>query len=393
MLITDDYSWDAYAFESAIEGMCSQLKEIPSERIAFWGKNRPEVVFLFFALWKLKKIACPLNTRLPSYQEATARLGATFFEPSLPTLQPPTPWHVEENTLATMLFTSGSSGLPKIAVHTFGNHLYNALGSQALTPLSPSDCWHLSIPLFHVGGIGIIVRCYLARCSISLCTTPYTATHLSLVPTQLFRLLQHKTPLPRLKTLLLGGAPCPFPLENISLPVVPTYGMTETSSQIATGGKILPHCQVKITPDHEIVVKGKTLFQGYLTPEGGLDLPLDEEGWFHTNDLGKWNSEGKLEVTGRKDNLFISGGENIQPEEIELLLKRHLAVEEAVVIPKPDVEFGMRPIAFLRPLCSLEEVRKALLPLVPKYKIPLEVLPLPEETGLKIDRKKIRPLA
>jgi len=368
-------------FEAHVEGMCRQLKNFPYDKVAFWAHTTPEVVYLFFAIWKLGKIACPLSTRLPSCHEALERLGTELFTPQQIEPQSPTPWDWNENNLATMLFTSGTSGTPKIACHTIGNHLYNARGSPI--PLTPDDCWLLSLPLFHVGGIAILFRCYLAHARIAISSG--NITHLSLVPTQLQRLL--KEPLPNIKYILLGGAPLP----SIETPwnVVPTYGMTEMSSQIVTDGRVHPYAELKLAPDGEILVKGKTLFQGYYDKSHGITLPLDAEGWFATKDLGKWAINGKLEITGRKDNLFISGGENIQPEEIEAELRKIDGVTEAIVVAIPDPEFGARPVAFLNQLSSLEILKSRL----PKYKIPIRVFLLPKEGGFKRDRKALAVLA
>lgn len=368
-------------FEANIEGMCRQLESFPHKKVAFWAHTTPEIVYLFFAIWKLGRIACPLSTRLPSCEEALERLGTELFTPEQIKPETPTLWEWKEDNLATMLFTSGTSGTPKIACHTIGNHLYSARGSPI--PLGPDDCWLLSLPLFHVGGIAILFRCYLARARVSI--VPEKVTHLSLVPTQLQRLI--KKPLPNIKYILLGGAPLP----SIKTPwnVVPTYGMTEMSSQIVTGHVIHPYAVLKLAPDGEILVKGKTLFQGYYDKSKGIELPLNEDGWFPTKDLGRWTINGKFDVIGRKDNLFISGGENIHPEEIEAELRKIDGITEAIVVPVPDPEFGARPVAFLDQLCSLEVLKSRL----PKYKIPIKLFILPKENGLKRDRKRLAVLA
>lgn len=374
-------------FEARVEGMCAQLKNFPHDKVAFWAHTTEEVITLFFAIWKLRKIACPLNTRLPSCQPALERLETELFTPQMPEPITPTPWDWDENNLATMLFTSGSSGTPKIACHTIGNHLYNAKGSPI--PLKPGDRWLLSLPLFHVGGIAILFRCYQAKAGIAIGSNYDGITHISLVPTQLKRLLENKTELPDLKYILLGGAPLP----QLDTPwrVIPTYGMTEMSSQIATDGKIHPYAELKLAADGEISVKGKTLFQGYYN-EGKIEIPL-EEGWFATKDLGRWTADEKLEIIGRKDNLFISGGENIQPEEIEAELKKITGIYQAVVVPVDDDVFGARPVVFLDKLYSLEEIQVVLKDKLPKYKIPIKIFLLPETGNFKHSRKELATLA
>lgn len=184
-------------------------------------------------------------------------------------------------------------------------------------------------------------------------------THLSLVPTQLWRLLAQgfDPSRTRVRELLLGGAAIPAPLVNrltaLGLEPKVSYGLSEMGSQVCTGqpcaagvvGRPLPGREVCIRQG-EICVRGETLFAGYFR-EGELVRPLDEEGWFHTRDKGRLTPGGDLVVEGRLDNLFISGGENIQPETIEQRLVDHPAVAQALVVPVPSDEWGHRPAAFI----------------------------------------------
>jgi o-succinylbenzoate---CoA ligase len=154
--------------------------------------------------------------------------------------------------------------------------------------------------------------------------------------------------------------------------------------ELRTSGRPLPHREVGISSDGEILVRGETLFAGYV--EGAaIDRPLDADGWFHTGDLGGLSENGYLGVMGRKDNLFVSGGENIQPEEIEEALSNLEGVEEAVVVPIPDPEFGTRPVAFVRmPDATVEGemLTRALEAVLPRFKIPVAFHGWPEEGGL-----------
>jgi O-succinylbenzoic acid--CoA ligase len=161
------------------------------------------------------------------------------------------------------------------------------------------------------------------------------------------------------------------------------------SSQVVTGkpvdaktpcAKVLPYRQMRIASDGEILVKGETLFKGYGTGTR-LHLPLTSDGWFQTGDLGVVDAKGCLTVLGRKDNMFISGGENIQPEEIEKALLAIKGVEQAVVVPKEDKEFGYRPVAFVKfhgqaidPAHLTDILKKEL----PRFKIPDIFYPWPK---------------
>jgi O-succinylbenzoic acid--CoA ligase len=316
---------------------------------------------------------------------------------------------------STVVFTSGSSGVPKAALHTFGNHFFSARGSNTNIALAPGDRWLHSLPLYHVGGLSIVFRCLLAGATVVLPEPGVSpseaigdATHVSLVSTQLLRLLREgRFEARRLRAILLGGGPVPVSLVHEAagrgLPVHTSYGLTEMASQVTTtppgasheelrtSGRPLPHREVGISGDGEILVRGETLFAGYV--EGDvIDRPLDADGWFHTGDIGELSENGYLRVLGRKDNLFVSGGENIQPEEIEQALSSLEGVEEAVVVPIPDPEFGARPVAFVRMADGIvegETLARALEKVLPRFKVPVAFHGWPEGAGLggmKVDR-------
>jgi O-succinylbenzoic acid--CoA ligase len=384
MLMTDQFTWDHATFEDYVEGMCRQIETFPHQRVAFWAASTPEVILTLFACWKVGKIACPLSPRLPSANQALIELETELFTPAMP--EPETPRNTEWDLsrVGILLFTSGSMGHPKIACLTLGNLVSSAIGSYDFIPLEPNDRWALTLPLFHVGGLGILFRSYLAKSFVLLSSNWEQATHLSLVPTQLYRLLKNPSEMPLLKTILLGGAPLP----DLETPwnVLNSYGMTEMSSQIITDHRVHPYAEVKIADDQEIWVRGLVLFQGYYE-KGNIVLPL-KDGWFQTKDLGRWEN-GRFKVIGRKDNLFISGGENIQPEEIEEVIRRVCGLSEAVIVPMPDVEFGARPVVFLKEPVPLEQLQEMLQEHLPKYKIPIKIFELLEQTGLKTNRKAL----
>jgi O-succinylbenzoic acid--CoA ligase len=215
---------------------------------------------------------------------------------------------------------------------------------------------------------------------------------------------------------LLGGSAIPRTLIEqsltLSLNLYLSYGLTEMSSQVATGKvteagkscvKILPYRQLRISDEGEILVKGEVLFKGYVTGTK-LHLPFCDviasgakqspnSGWFATGDMGQIDPQGCLTVTGRRDNMFISGGENIHPEEIEKALLGIKGITEAVVVPKQDNEFGHRPMAFIKyggePLPE-DYLVKCLQADLPRFKIPTAFHPWPEHLvsqGIKISRQ------
>ena len=270
----------------------------------------------------------------------------------------------------TLLFTSGTSGHPKIACLSEESLWMSAGQVNQAVNLTSGDLWRLHLPLFHVGGIAILYRCLLARATISL--KKITPTHISLVPTHLYRLLQKGETIAS-KCALIGGAPVPPSLiqqaKDKGIPVVEAYGMTEMCSTIAIDGDVLQNCKIALLETQEICVGGTTLFKGYFTKGAPLYLPLNTNGLFATGDLGKWESE-QLKILGRKDRLFFSGGENIHPEEIENALLEIPGVMQAAVLPLSDPEYGARPIAFVETSLSAAVLQAALRERLSGIKIP-----------------------
>lgn len=424
-----------------IDHISCQLSSLTkSGSVAIWGSNSSDYLLLLSALWLRSQTAFPLNTRLPvnqlnnllnraecdlliSLEESPPDFAAeTILLSELPADISGTNNYSDHP--ATHLATSGSSGTPKIAVHSLDNHYYSALGSNTNIPLQPGDRWLLSLPLYHVGGIAIWMRCLLAGASVYVpgekeklvdILLKQHVTHLSLVSTQLQRLLEEPSVIPKLrqlKAILLGGSAIPQPLlqrcTDEQLPVHTSYGSTEMSSQITTtgvgenvltSGKLLQHRELRIAEDGEILVGGKTLFSGYLE-DGEVEPAVDTDGWFHTRDSGYLDADGNLIVTGRMDHMFISGGENIQPAEIEKALESLPEIIRAIVVAVDDREFGKRPVAFiqLKPNSELNEdlIKENLRNTLAGYKIPKSILPLPTEilaTGLKPDRNRLQGIA
>lgn len=412
-------------------------------RVALYLPKDERYLVLLLAMFRAGILACPLSTRIPP-QGVTPLLekvscsavvsedtelsrspgirsgilspDSLLDEASLPGIEDKTPPVVDLDLPATIIFSSGSTGAPKAALHTFGNHYYSALGSNANIALGPGDRWLHSLPLYHVGGLSIIFRCLLAGATIALpepnvslgeAISESRATHVSLVATQLRRLLAENAGLESLKAVLMGGGLTPVSLIEEAIergfPIHASYGLTEMSSQVTTtppqpapdelltSGRVLPHREIAISGEGEILIRGETLFAGYIE-NGRIDRPLDPDGWFHTRDLGEIDEIGYLRVKGRSDNLFISGGENIQPEEIEEALYSLAGVEEAVIVPIPDSEFGARPVAFVRTpdgKVDPQALKRELEFVLPRFKVPDAFHPWPEDApvAMKPDRR------
>ena len=319
------------------------------------------------------------------------------------------------------VFTSGSTKSPRVAILSRMNVWQSARNTIGALQLGDVR-WLASLPIHHVGGLSLVYRCMLGMgCMLapkrdeSLLDSilERQPTHVSLVATQLYRLLQDEKAadaLAQCKAVVMGGGPTPeSPVREAvdrGIPVVMSDGMTETAAMICctrtsdslerlmSSGKPLVDGTVSISADGEILVRGDQLFLGYLQPEGSLDRPLTENGWFRTGDLGHFDDAGYLHVTGRKDNMFISGGENIQPEEIEQMLRNIEGVEDAIVVAVDDAEWGRRPVAFVRMADGQSLDADALIArlrkLLPGYKVPRTYHPWPADLiqpGLKPARR------
>lgn len=316
------------------------------------------------------------------------------------------PWLPDR--IATLTLTSGSTGLPKAAAHTFNAHLHSAAAVIELMALTPGDRWLLSLPLFHVSGQGILWRWLLAGATLvipddeGLNAALTRSSIASLVPTQLWRLL-HQPVLPaRLRAVLLGGAQIPADLtrraEASGLHCFCGYGMTETASTLCAGranghpgvGTPLAGHQVKIV-DGEIWARSPALASGYWLH--GTLMPLtDKDGWLRTGDCGRWQ-QGKLQVDGRRDNLFFSGGESVQPEQIERILVTHPAVTQVFILPKADAEYGHRPVALVEASIELEALADWAAPKLAGYQRPVAWYPLPPDNAGAIKRSRVQLMA
>lgn len=399
------------------------------------ARNGLPALLLIWAALRHQLILCPLNPALPEesqqgwcqrlaikalWREAGPLAGPWHnLTPDWQARAPQGPARLDPGAPSNKLLTSGSSGQAKVVVHRLAQHLANALGSRQPIPLTQGDGWLLSLPLYHVGGFAIPVRCFTAGAAVVLPDTSLPLqdqlrrdpiSHLSLVPTQLWRLLAEpgfQLSQTRLRTLLLGGAPIPQALvaacQAQGLSPLVSYGLSEMGSQVCTRicgsdsqvvGRPLPGREVCLQAG-EICVQGETLFAGYETPSG-LELPLDPSGWFHTRDKGEWTVNGELKVCGRLDNQFVCGGENIQPEQIEAALIEHPAVAQALVVPLVDAQWGQRPVAFIQwqPGTTPTALEGWLRQRLPGYLVPRSWLAWPpQQAGLKPARRDFAALA
>ena len=429
---------------------CAGIRQ--GDMVAMVAPNSPTLLLVLMALLRIGAVAAPVNYRFPAQhvEGVLHRLAPrmVLFEPSVDRLQhglpamaiqrlvglaahqpltPTFPLPKGTEHPVTIIHTSASSGLPKAAMHSFGNHWHNAAGANMNMPFVAGDCWLLSLPLYHIGGYALLFRSLLGGGCLAVglpdeqldkALSVFPLTHLSLVATQLYRLLrlpEARALLQQLKAILLGGSAIPEPLLDdavkAGLRVYLSYGSTEMGSQIATSpdplqavsresGAVLPWRVVQLSEEGEILVRGECLFMGYLSG-GELRPSRDRDGWFHTCDAGALSESGTLTIFGRKDNMFISGGENIHPEEIEHALTSIAGIEEALVVPVPDREYGLRPLAFIRTTTACEPdeatIRAEITAMVGRLKAPASFVCIPAWVSIagsgKIDRGWYRRLA
>lgn len=308
----------------------------------------------------------------------------------------PEPEVDEPGDSALVVFTSGTSGRPKGVRLTLGNLEAAAAASSQHLGHDADDVWLLAMPLNHVGGISIVVRQAYTGGSITMLpgfdavsfagAMRGRVTMVSVVPTMLTRLLE-EGPFHGLRAVLVGGGPIPEGLLEraaaAGMPVLPTYGMTETFGQVATlrpesplrrKAHLLPRMEARVDEAGRIALRGPQVSPGYLgEPDRG-------DPWFVTNDIGEMDDEGALRIHGRADTMIITGGENVSPERVEAVIGEHPGIDDVVVFGVPDTEWGARVEAFyvgdLSPAELVEHVA-ARLPghMVPKRFIRVQEIP------------------
>ena len=369
--------------------------------------------------------------RAVSLQSLVASAAAEF------SADPRPPHDFDLDDVATIVYTSGTTGRPKGAMLSFGNHLWSAVGSALNLGVRPDDRWLAILPLFHVGGLAILWRSVLYGVPalvhesfdperVNRAIDEDGVTCVSVVAAMLSRMLDVRGDRPyppSLRCVLLGGGPAPEPLlqrcAGLGVPVVQTYGLTETASQVATlapedalprlssAGKPLFGSRLRIVRDDgsecdsgkagEIAVQGATVTRGYYNNPEATAAAL-RDGWLHTGDAGYLDAEGYLYVLDRRDDLIISGGENVYPAEVEAVLQAHAGVLEAGVRGVADERWGQRPVAFVvrredaRP--SEEQLLAHCRERLASYKTPVRVhfvASLPRNAAGKLVRRELSP--
>ena len=433
----------------------------PGDHVAILLPNGLSFVLSLLALMRLHAVAVPLNTRLTRAEiawqiqnaecklalcdEATApQLGGgsttRLVMPDLEQLPdasplPPAPCDLESDCV--IVHTSGTSGRPKAAVLTRSSLFHSALASAFRLGVLPDDRWLCILPLYHVGGLSVLLRSLLYGTAVDLPALPRfdaaaldrmlrekPITLVSLVPTMLTRLLDAKTAdwTPRLRLILLGGEATPAALVArcmaAGIPIAASYGLSEAASQAATAlpeslrvkpesvGKPLLFTRIRVVDEGgaelpagapgELLLQGPSLMRRYHgAPEATATALRD--GWLHTGDIGYLDADGDLFVLQRREDLIVSGGENVYPVEVEDALRAHPAIAEAVALGIKDEAWGQRVSAAiqLKPgeNASAEQICAFLRRRLAGYKIPRQICfvdVFPRAASGKIIRRDVR---
>jgi o-succinylbenzoate---CoA ligase len=285
--------------------------------------------------------------------------------------------------VAVVIATSGSTGEPKGVQLTAGALLHSARASLDRIGARAGERWLCPLPASHVAGLGILVRSLVSG------TTPVLVAgtdgmgqagcaYVSLVPTQLRRLLAAGADLAGFATILLGGAAVPAGLlaaaRSVGARVVTTYGMSETCGGCVYDGVPLAGVSARTGAGGRIALTGPVLFSGYrLRPD--LTRQAMADGWFVTSDIGAVDAAGRLSVRGRADEMINTGGEKVAPGEVAAALEGCPGVREAAVIGQPDPEWGERVTAVVVPddpahPPDLAALRTAVTGRLPRYAAP-----------------------
>jgi len=387
-----------------------------------------------------QKLTEPERVSLRRRAQADVALTATP-EPSSPSgrraraIQPPE-FVRRLDAPAAILFTSGTEGSPRAVVLTHGNLLWSALASARRLGVRADDLWLSCVPLHHIGGLSVLTRSAAYGTAVLIqdrfdpdavnrAFDEEGVTLVSLVPPMLERILEARggRPFPAtLRAALIGGGPAPAALlrkaADRGLRALPTYGMTETASQVTTlsphewptgldtVGRPLPFVGVEVRgPDGralgpggegEIVVRGPMVAPAYFDDSERNEEAFDRR-WFRTGDFGVWDDQGRLRVLDRRGDRMVVGGENVSPLEVEEALARHPSVAEVCVVALEAGSWGheVTAVVVCRPgvTVTLDQLREHAGPRLSTFKLPrrLQIVEaLPRNAAGKLLRGEIR---
>ena len=419
------------------------------DRVAIQARKSPEILALNLACARVGAIFLPLNAgytdrevrdllddatpalliRDEPIDHATPRVALTrLVAESRGYASDFDDAHCDADAPAAMLFTSGTTGRPKGAVLTHGNLTSNCRVLNEVWGFTSEDVLLHVLPLFHTHGLFVAAYCALSSGASLLLLESFDAddalgrfedaTVFMGVPTHYVRLLEAgdlgRESTARIRLFLSGSAPMRRSThqaftERTGHAIIERYGMTETgmitSNPIDGGGRVgtvglaLPGVQVRLdgAPVGGVEVKGPNVFSHYWNRPELRESEFTSDGWFKTGDLGSLDDDGYLEIVGRAKDLIISGGYNVYPKEIELVLDSSASVAESAVIGVPDDDLGEAVVAVVVPAPGAHLDDRALTDFarteLARYKVPRRVVvvnELPRNAMGKVQKAQLR---
>jgi len=426
----------AWSFAEVAGRVCVAMADLQArdveagQRVALVPEADLDSVLWLYALFELGCPAVLLHPRLTARERerlirevrpACSIEGPVPSGHAEPAMIVPTP--VPHERALAVVYTSGTGGRSRGAILSRRAFIASEAAHADNLGWQAADRWLLCMPPAHVGGLSILTRCLIARRCAVLSPGAFDpratidamerdrVTLLSVVPTMLHRLLSCEAPVwnpnPELRAVLVGGAAFPDALRSLSvrrgIPALATYGCTEACSQVTTQtldqlgkpgcGEPLRGIELRIEPD-EIQIRGDVLMDGYLQEEP-MSSTWTLDGWLRTGDAGAWLPDGQLVVRGRIDEIIVTGGENVAPQEVEAWLETVPNVRAACVFSVPHEEWGQQVVAAIvadKSQLDFHALRVRLRAELAPYKRPkkvclLESLPL-NRSG-KIDRAEV----
>ena len=437
-ILDSDILWSSAELDRQADAVVAHLRAAglePGDRVGLVAESSAVVVAAFHGLLRAGFVIVPIGPRLAAPEvdalRSAAGLRAVLSGEKLE-LAPGAPARAPDSA-AVIVPTSGTTARPKLV--RLGRAQLDASADAWTAVLPPATGWLLSLGLAHVSGIGVVVRAQRAGVPIVIPRNGESSldtfararahgiaiSHVSMVATQLARLLgSGVAPPPELRAVILGGGPIPESLVVVATaagwPIVPSYGLTETASGVVavppaeaaarpwSAGRRMPDVELEIAaPDRdgigEILVRGPMVFDGYEGDPALTAAALDPDGWLHTGDLGSLDRQGWLRVAGRRDELIISGGENVAPAEVEAVLAAHPSMADVAVVGVPDQRWGSVPVALVAFRPDMREpddrLRAFALERLAPFKVPtrfVEVAAIPRTANGKLLRRQLPPL-
>lgn len=346
----------------------------------------------------------------------------------------------QQDDVAVLMYTSGTTGRPKGAMLTVGNFWWNHVNEMVTLDLRPDDVLVTFAPVFHIGALNVLTLTNFLKGAHMVLhrgfdpalvlrdIEQYKATTVFVVPAMLLFISQHphfaNADLSTVRSVMCGGAPCPEPLLHLldkrGILVQQGYGLTETAalatvlsyewaiSKIGSvgvsplltdvcimnaDGRMVTEAQER----GEVCVRGMNVTRGYWNQPAATRNAINEDHWFHTGDVGYFDEQGFFYICDRVKDMIITGGENVYPAEIESVLFEHPSVAEVAVVGIPDDQWGeaVEAVVALKPgsTLTLDELREFATERLARFKVPkqLRLVPaLPRNATGKILKYKLR---